>query len=99
MSDHEARLPAGRERATLTFDRCDVRRSGAREMASRGRLGAAVRLILRNRVARPGIKASELELRLRQLEVRELELLAEQSESDASRDPDVWLARFARLTE
>jgi hypothetical protein len=75
-----ARLPHGHERTTLDANRDEVRRAGARELAKGGRLGAAARLILRNRLGRPGVRPSDVELRLRAHELRELELLAEDAE-------------------
>lgn len=76
-----ARLPAGRERATLDANRDDVRLRGAKAIARRGRLGAAASLILRNKLGKPGTRPSDVELRLRDHELRGLELLADDAEA------------------
>jgi hypothetical protein len=60
------------EQATLTFDRSGMFRRGARAFARGGRLDAAVKLI-----KRLGRRPTDLELRLRAHELREIEALAE----------------------
>jgi hypothetical protein len=77
----KAWLPHQQERTTLDADRSDARAAGARALAKAGRLGRAASLILRNRLGRPGVRPSDLELRQREADLREVEMIAEAGEA------------------
>ncbi len=79
------RIPEGYETTDRFADRDDVRRRGAKVLAKAGHLGVAARLILRNKIGRPGVRPSDVETRLFMHELRELEFLAADGEAERRR--------------